>query len=150
MVVEAGTPQEKNIPITIKGKATEELGVTFQADGEIRGCVTSSLQEEDKALGMPDYLYRSIDKKVKIESLTLQGKGILRKLQQDIGEDINNYDYLIERADVCHNTCFAFFGLPAGEYTLRLQAKGYKAITRKYAVVPGKIRYFRITELTPE
>jgi hypothetical protein len=150
MVVEAGAPQEKNIPTSIKGKTTEELDFTFQADGEIRGCVTSSLQEEDKTVGMPDYLYRSVDKKVKIESLTLQGKGVRRELQQRVGEDVNNYDYLIERADLCYNTCFAFFGLPAGDYTLRLQAEGYKAITKKYSVVPGRIEYFRITELAPE
>lgn len=69
MIVEAGAPQEKNIPISIKSKTTEELDVTFHADGEIRGCVTSSLKKEEKVIGMPDYLYRAVDKKVKIQSL---------------------------------------------------------------------------------
>lgn len=149
IVVEAGAPLEKNVPVSLGGKTTKELNFTFQADGEIRGCVTSSLQAEDKVVGMPDYLYRSADTQVKIQSLTLQGQGIQRALQQSIGEDVNNYDYLIDRADICQNTCFAFFGLPAGDYTLRLQAEGYKALTKKYSVLPGKIEYFRITELAP-
>ena len=116
----------------------------------IRGCVTTSLKPEDKSVGMPDYRYQSVDRKVNIQSITLKGNGIHRILQQVKGEDVNNYDYLISRADICYNTCFGFFGLPAGDYKLSIKAEGYKSIVKNYSVTPGILNYFRITELTPD
>jgi hypothetical protein len=108
------------------------------------------LAPEYKTAGMPDYKYRSEDTKVTIQSITLQGNGINRKLQQLRGDDVTSYDWLISRNDVCYNTCFGFFGLPAGEYQLRISAEGYKSLEKNFSVTPGVPVYFRITELTPE
>jgi hypothetical protein len=52
--------------------------------------------------------------------------------------------------DTCYNKSFAFFGLPAGEHKLFINAEGYKTVVKHYSVMPGIPRDFRITELTPE
>ena len=39
----------------------KRLDFVFTPDGVIRGCVTASLEPEDKSSGMPDYRYRSLD-----------------------------------------------------------------------------------------
>ena len=150
IVTMAGNPRERNVPVSIEIKKTRELNFVFTPDGMIQGCVTTSLKPEDKFGGMPDYRYRSADRKIKIESITLTGNGVHRTLQQVVGEDVNNFDYLISRTDLCYNTCFAFFDLPAGDYKLTIEAKGYKSIVKKYSVTPGIPEYFRITQLTPD
>ncbi len=149
MVTMAGKPRRKNIPVSIESNKTRELDFVFIPDGVIRGCVTTSLKPEDKTVGMPDYRYRSADKKIIIQSITLEGNGIHRVLHQIEGEDVDNYDYLISRTDICYNTFFGFFGLPAGDYKLSINAEGYKSIEKNYSIKPGIMNYFRVTELTP-
>jgi len=93
---------------------------------------------------------QELDKKVHIQSITLGGQGIHRILEQIQGEEVDNFDYLISRDDFCYNTCFGFFGLPAGDYKLRINAEGYKPIEKNYSIIPGIPEYFRITELVPD
>jgi pimeloyl-ACP methyl ester carboxylesterase len=145
----AAKPRKKNVTVSIESNKTKELDFVFTPDGVIRGCVTASLKSEDKSVGMPDYRYRSVDRKINIQSITLKGDGVQRILKQIKGQDVNNYDFLISRADICYNTCFGFFGLSAGDYKLTIKAQGYKPLVKDYSVMPGIIEYFRITELTP-
>jgi hypothetical protein len=110
--------------------------------------VTASLSDEDRHVGMPDYRYRSADRGIHLESVTLKGNGIHRTLKATEGEEIVSDDYLISRSDFCYNRCFGFFGLPRGSYTLRIEAREYAPIVIHYSVVPGTPKYFRMTELT--
>ena len=148
MVIMAGKPEQKYVPLSIESNRTKELNFDFIPDGVIRGCVSAPLKPEDKYIGMPDYKYRPEDKKIKIKSITLKGNGIDRALVPIEGEEINNFDYLISRYDVCYNTCFGFFGLPAGDYKLAIKAKGYRPIVKSYSVTPGTPQYYRVTEFT--
>ncbi|MCP4576342.1 MAG: alpha/beta hydrolase [Deltaproteobacteria bacterium] len=150
MIASAAKPKKNDVPVSIERNKTKNLDFVFTPDGVIRGCVTASLEPEDKHAGMPDYKYRSVDRKIKMQSITLEGNGIHRILQPIEGEDVDNYDYLISRADFSYNTCFGFFGLPAGDYELTIKAQGYKPIVKNYSVTPGIIEYFRITALTPD
>ncbi len=150
IVADAGKPREINVPISIESNKTRELDFALLPDGVMRGCVTSSLKPEDKIVGMPDYTYRSMDRKINIHSVTLKGNGIHRVLKQVKGDDVNSYDYLVSRADFCYNTCFGFFDLSAGDYSLIINAEGYKSIEKNYSIMPGVLEYFRITELIPD
>jgi hypothetical protein len=67
-----------------------------------------------------------------------------------VGEDVNGWDLYISRSDFCHNNFFIFFGLPAGDYTILIKAKGYQTIEQNYAIMPGIPKDFRATELAPE
>ncbi len=44
---------------------------------------------------------------------------------------------------------FVFYGLPAGDYTLSIKAKGYRPFEKKYSVTPGVPGDFRASELIP-
>ena len=150
MVTMAAKPRKKYVTVTIESNKTKALNFLFIPDGVIHGCLTTALKPEDKFVGRPDYRYRSIDTKIHIQSITLKSDGIHRILQSIEGPEINNFDYLILRDDVCYNNCFAFFGLPAGDYKVVIKAEGYQPIEKKYSVRPGVPQYFRITELTPD
>ena len=146
----AGKPNKKFVPVSIESNQTSELDFIFSPDGVIRGCVAISQKPEDKFVGMPDYIYRSDDRKINFESITLKGHGIDRTLQPIRGEYINDNGYLISRTDFCYNECFGFFGLPAGDYKLNIKAEGYKSIVENFSIMPGKPKFFRGTELTPD
>jgi hypothetical protein len=40
--------------------------------------------------------------------------------------------------------------LSAGDYSLIINAEGYKSIEKNYSIMPGVLEYFRITELIPD
>ena len=142
--------ENTNIPVTIDSSRTNELNFVLEPDGIISGTVTAPLKTEDKNLGSPDNTYREINNQIRIESITLDGNGIHRTLQQIRGEESRNYNFLIQRKDLCYNTFFVFFELPAGSYNIVIKVEGYKPVMQKYTVIPGTPRYFRVTELEPE
>lgn len=146
VVTMGGKTRKKYIPVSITSKETRELDVVFVADGVIRGCVTAPLEAEDTSVGMPDYRYRSVDREINIRSVSLSSSEIQRDVEPVKGEDVDNYNYLIIRDDFCYNTCFGFFGLPAGDYTLSITAEGYKPLVKQYSVTPGTPEYYRVSE----
>ena len=150
MATMAGRTTARFVPVSIESHETKTLDFVFVPDGEILGCLTAPLATQDRYVGQPDYRYRSADKAITIQSIDLEGEGIHRTPSPATGPDIGGYDHLVSRNDVCYNTCFGFFGLPAGEYTLSIRAQGYRPLEKTYAIVPGKPTYFRATELTPE
>jgi hypothetical protein len=150
MITFAAKTEKKHVPVFIESNKTKELGFVFQPDGVIRGCVTAALKPEDKFMGRPKIRYRSIDTQINIQSIALKGDGIHRILQPNKGPEMNPFDPFIWRVDGCYNNCFGFFGLPAGDYKLFIQAEGYKPIEKKYSVMPGIPKDFRATELTPD
>ena len=148
IITVGGRPTEKVVPVSIEPDRTADLNFVLVPDGEVRGCVTASLNDDDRHVGMPDYRYRSADRNIHLESITLNGNGIHRTLTATEGEEVVDNDYLISRSDFCYNRCFGFFGLPGGNYTLKIEAREYAPIVIHYSVTPGKPRYFRMTELT--
>ena len=145
MVAMAAKPQQKSV--SIESNKTKELNFVFLPDGEIYGCVTASLKPDEKFIGKPDYTYRSVDESIHIQYIELKGNGIRRTLKPIEGK-FNDNEVLISRRDYCHNKCFGFFGLPAGEYKVVIKAKGCQPVQKSYSVKPGAPKYFRATELT--
>jgi pimeloyl-ACP methyl ester carboxylesterase len=150
MVTMAAKTKKKYVRVSIESDMTKELDFVLLPDGVVRGSVTAPLKQEDQYVGRPYYSFRSADRKINIQSIALKGNGIHRTLRPIKGEDINNFDWAISRADFCYNTFFAFFGLPAGDYKLIIKAEGYKTVVNNYSVMPGVPKYFRVTELTPD
>jgi pimeloyl-ACP methyl ester carboxylesterase len=135
---------ERNVPVTIENNQTSELQFVLTRDNIISGSLTSALQSKDWVAGMP---YKG---EFTIQSITLEGAGIHRKLITLEGEDINWYDYLIPRVDHYYKGNFIFFGLPPGEYQLTIQAQGYKPFMKKCLIAAGKQTDPLLVELTSE
>jgi hypothetical protein len=145
----AKTPDHA-VPITIESDKTTDLHFRFSPDGQIFGLVGTSLKPEDKTPGWSGTLYRSVDESIIIESVTLSGNGLRRVLKPIEGHDVTFWDLAISHNDFCYQRYFCFFGLPAGDYTLVIRAKGFKPFERKYTVVPGIPGDFKTAELTHE
>ncbi len=150
LVTMAAKTRRTYVPVSIQRNQTKTINFEFVPDGVINGCVTTGLKPEDKFPGRPDYRYRTIDTTIHIQSIALKGDSVHRVLQPTEGPEPDDLDYFISRDDGCHNQCFVFFGLPAGDYTLSIEAKDYRSVEKKYSVTPGMPQYYRPTELVPE
>jgi pimeloyl-ACP methyl ester carboxylesterase len=133
-----------NVPVTIENNETSELKYVLTPINVIYGTLISALQSKDWSVGMP------YQENFTIQSISLQGAGIHRKLRLLEGEDANVLDYIISRADLYYKGNFVFFGLPPGEFELTIRAQGYKPFTKKCSVKEGKQSDPMIVELTPE
>jgi pimeloyl-ACP methyl ester carboxylesterase len=133
-----------NVPVTIENNETRELKYELTPDNVIYGTLISAMQSKDWAAGMP---YKE---NFTIQSITLKGAGIHRKLNLVEGEDVNILDYFIPRADCYYKGNFFFFGLLAGEFELIIRAQGYKPFVKKCFVKAGKQLDPMLVELTPE
>ena len=131
-------------PVTIENNATSELKFVLTPDKVIYGTLISALQSKDWAAGMP------YQENFTIQSITLKGTGIHRKLPLLEGEDVNIYDYIIPRADCYYKGNFVFFAIPPGEYELIIHAQGYKPFVKKCFVQAGQQLDPMLVELTPE
>ena len=132
------------MPVTIENNETSELKYVLTPDNTIFGTLIPTLQSKNWAAGMP------YEESFTIQSITLKGTGIVRKLPLLDGEDVNVYDYIIPRADCYYKGNFVFFGLPPGEYELNIRAQGNKPFVKKCFVKAGKQLDPMLIELTPE
>jgi len=135
---------KRYVPVTIENNETSELKYVLTPDNIICGTLISVLQSKDWAAGMP------YQENFTIQSITLKGTGIHRKLHLLEGEDVNIWHYLIPRADYYYKGNFVFFGLPLGEYELIIRAQGYKPFVKKCFVKAGKQLDPMLVELTLE
>lgn len=135
---------KRNVPVTIESNETSTLKYVLTHDNIIYGTLLSASQSKDWAAGMP------YEMTFTIQSITLEGTGIHRKLQLLEGEDVNLYDYLIPRIDFYYKGNFFFFGLPPGEYELNIRAQGYKPFVKKCSVKVRKQTDPMLVELRPE
>jgi pimeloyl-ACP methyl ester carboxylesterase len=135
---------KRYVPVTIENNETIELKYVLTPDNIIYGTLISALQSKDWAAGMP------YQENFTIQSITLKGTGIHRKLRLLEGEDVNIYDYVIPRADCYYKGNFIIFGLPAGKFELIIRAQGYKPFVKKCFVKAGKQVNPMLVELTPE
>ncbi|MBT8342888.1 MAG: alpha/beta hydrolase [Desulfatitalea sp.] len=134
-----------DVPVTIANTETSELKYILTPDNVIYGCLISAMQSKDWGAGMP------YEANFTIQSITLNGAGIHRKLQLLEGDDVNIFfDYTVSRADLYYKGNFVFFGLPPGEYELIIHAKGYKPFLKKCFVKTGMQLDPMLIELTPE
>jgi len=132
------------VPVTIENNETSELEYVLTPINVIYGTLISTLQSKDWAAGMP------YQENFTIQSITLKGDGIHRKIRLLEGEDVYLLDYIIPRADFYYKGNFVFFGLPLGEYELIIRAQGYKPFVKKCFVKAGKQLDPMLVELTPE
>lgn len=151
MLTDGGKTTEKNTTVSVESDETNDLDFVFEPDGRIVGYVgaSSALDNEYESPGRPDVVYRSADENIKILSIELTGNGVRRILKPMVTEDVDVWDLIISSTDYCYERYFGFYGLPAGEYTLLIEAEGYQPFEKKYSVKPGTPKDFRAIELAP-
>jgi hypothetical protein len=135
---------KRDTPVTVENNATGELKYVLTHDNVIYGTLISALQSKDWAAGMP------YQENFTIESITLKGAGIHRKLRLLEGEGVDILDYVIPRADFYYKGNFVIFGLPTGEFELIIRAKSHKPFVKKCFIKAGKQLDPMLVELTPD
>jgi uncharacterized alpha/beta hydrolase family protein len=131
-------------PVTIEANETSELTFVLTHDNIIFGTLLSEPQSKQWAAGMPYQMTFTI------QSITLKGAGIHRKLPLLEGETVNLNDYFIPRLDFYYNGDFFFFGLPPGQYELAIRAHGHKPFVKTCSVISGSLNDPLLVELAPE
>ncbi len=150
LMASAVKPDKHHVPVSIENNGTHGLKFSLTPDGMIYGHVAAAQNAEDRPAGMPAEQYMPGSKKVTIQRVTLKGAGIERILRPTKGENLNHYDDFLSSTDFCTNNYFHFFGLPAGEYEVKITAKGFRPSLKTYVVKPGRPANIRVTELSLE
>ncbi len=150
LMAAAVKPDKHHVPVSIKSNGTHNLKFSLTPDGMIYGHVSATQNTEDRPAGMPAEQYLPGSRKVAIQMVTLKGSGIERILHPVDGKDPKTYDYFLSSTDFCSENYFHFFGLPAGEYEVKITAKGFRPSVKTYTVKPGRPANIRAVELVVE
>jgi pimeloyl-ACP methyl ester carboxylesterase len=150
LMASAVKPDKHHVPVSIESNSTQSLKFSLTPDGMIYGHVAAAQNVENRPAGMPAEQYLPGSKKVTIKMVTLKGAGIERILRPAEGENLNSWDDFLSSTDFCTKNYFHFFGLPAGEYEVKISAKGFEPSLKTYSVKPGRPANIRATELVPE
>ena len=149
LMAPAVKPDRNHVPVSITSNGTHAIEFTFTPAGMIYGHVTVAPNAEDRSAGMPAEQHLPRDREVKLQMVTLKGAGIVRTLHHVENENLNYYDYFLSSTDYCSKSYFHFFGLAAGEYEVKITAKGFQPSLNTYTVKPGRPVHVRATELVP-
>jgi pimeloyl-ACP methyl ester carboxylesterase len=124
-----------NHPLTIHAGKITDAGFSLTPQGMVAGLITATAAADDSYWG---YL-RTLPEKVRVRAVTLAGAGMQRTLAPADGmSDREVLKTFLSSKDFACKDQFAFFGLPAGEYTLSIEADGYEPYATRIKVQPGE------------
>ncbi len=149
IIAPAFMPEPASIPISIEEGTIPRVQFSMKPVGYIRGYVAKNEQPYMQA-GKD----RQPDSDMEIQSITLRGNGIFRTLTP-LPEEERSYselfpEYYLSETDFTSQGTFFFFGLPAGEYELTINANGYELYSETCNVRPGQYQNTIIIELVKE
>ena len=148
MIAPAFAPEPVSIPIRIEEGMVPKVKFSMKPVGYLRGYVVKN--ERNIQAGKD----RQPDTEVQIQSITLRGSGIDRTLIPLQGEEISYSEHYsshyLSETDFTFEGTFFFFGLPAEEYELTINAKGYEQYSEKCNVKIGQYQNTIIIELVKE
>lgn len=101
-------------------------------------------QEKD-----PAGIYTLPAEDITIQRIRLTGAGIDRTLVPIRTTSFDVIDHYLSGEDWAYKSTFAFYRLPQGDYTVTIEAKGYRRLTVRRHVVPGQPGVRTGIDLTP-
>jgi pimeloyl-ACP methyl ester carboxylesterase len=119
--------------LTVVAGQRSDLQFTLTAQGVLLRYVTARTNSTD----LPAGGYLPPDRSIKIDSISLRGLGVERKLIPRPKEDSFEIDRYLAGEDDAVQGRFSFVNLPAGEYQLTVLAEGYQPYSESCTVSPG-------------
>lgn len=124
-----------NQPLSVNAGKIAEVNYTLSPQGMVAGVIISTTGGDDSYWG---YL-RELPDKVNVRTVNLAGAGVKRTLAPSDGmSDREVLKTFLSSKDYLSKNGFSFFGLPAGDYDLSIEADGYEPYTTKVKVQPGE------------
>jgi len=111
-------------------------GIHFdlQPDGVMIGEVVAPPDRVRRPAGS----YQRGENAIQADVIRLTGPAVSRELVPERAGRGALLDAYLDGRDAGTNQLFCFLGLPAGDYVLTVQAKGYETHTSTYSVIPGR------------
>jgi pimeloyl-ACP methyl ester carboxylesterase len=150
LIADGARSLEEQVSVTIESDHTHALNFTLVPDGMISGYAETAIKSENKGVGMPGWEYLPTDNQIVVQSVTLKGPGVARTLRPLADEALDRFDLVTSRTDFCFGGYLRFYGLPAGQYELTIQAEGHRPYVTTHKVTPGREGALGFYELMPE
>lgn len=124
-----------HITLDIQAGKIADARFTLKPQGMVAGFIAVATAADDSFWG----LYKGLPKKVKIRTIRLDGPGISRSLSpNDMMRDREVLAAFLASQDYAFKDSFAFFDLPAGVYSLTIDAEGCEIFSTKIETRPGE------------
>jgi pimeloyl-ACP methyl ester carboxylesterase len=124
-----------NSPVTVAAGRITEVGFTLSPQGMVAGLITATTAADDSYWG---YI-QALSDKVKVSAIHLAGADMKRTLRPADGmNDRAVLKAFLASRDYAYKNQFAFFDVPAGNYTLSIEADGCEPFTKDLSVQPGE------------
>lgn len=124
-----------SIQVTINAGKITESSFVLRPQGIAAGVIIASTILKDSYWGY----FQGLPDKVKIRVIRLSGPGLTRELRPDkVLTDKESLRTFAAARDYATKNYFAFFDLPAGNYTLSIEADGCEPFTTTVTVTPGE------------
>ena len=106
----------------------------LKADGVMLGEVVAQSDRVHRPAGS----YQRAENAIQADAIRLTGPSISRELRPQPAPRGALLEAYLDGRDAAANQLFCFLGLPAGDYVLTVEARGYETQTSTYSVVPGR------------
>jgi pimeloyl-ACP methyl ester carboxylesterase len=127
--------EPSNHSLSVKAGKITEVSYNLSPQGMVAGVIAVTASADDSYWG---YLPELPDK-VNVRAVHLVGAGIKRTLSPSDGmSDRDVLKTFLSSKDFLFKNGFALFDLPAGDYTLSIEADGYESYTTEVKVQPGE------------
>jgi len=110
----------------------------IQFDLKPDGVMIGEVVAQSDRVNRPAGSYQRAENAIQADVIRLTGPMISRELVPQHAGRGALLDAYLDGRDAGTNQLFCFLGLPAGDYVLTVQAKGYETHTSTYSVVPGR------------
>ena len=144
LVAPAFAPEPSSRSIRIEAGTVPRVAFNFKPVGYFRGYVVEHGQRDIQLGESPQP-----DAEIEIQSITLSGGEVHRTLIP-LQEEGSYSKYFLSATDFSIKGTFFFFGLPAGKYELRINAKGYEPYFETCNVRLGQYQNTIIIKLVKE
>jgi pimeloyl-ACP methyl ester carboxylesterase len=138
----------QTVSLTAATGKNAETSFNLRPDGQIYGYIGSALANDEIHTGTDQQPTENI----RIERIRLEGNHISRVMDSTHYANEGIYRAWIKNEDYLDKSTnsYVFFNLPAGDYTLEIQAEGYELYQGRYHVVPGQLEPTKALRLTPK
>lgn len=125
-----------------------QVTLTLVPEGSVTGFISRRFYEE----GDPAGVFQMIPGRdeVRVRSIELLGPGLRRILQPVTDPAFDAFEPYRLGRDWALPQAFAFYGLPEGDYTLRIDAEGFEPYSADRHVRPGQASTAAVIELVPQ